>query len=112
MPTTIMEWSIRLRGYVTRDTITAGEARAIIAACRAEGLPAVSHINPSLTGEQAADILSKGIHLRGDNEPIPSIVAKHIHREFVAPSRRRRKDNAAGATTSSVTRRIRPLNSG
>jgi len=68
--------------WVTRETLTAGEARAILAAAKKRGLHGMGKINSGLTKQQAWDILSAGIENVADHDPIHSIAAKNITREF------------------------------
>ena len=70
--------------WVERPTLTAGEARAILARAKErgwlDGTPA--RLNKGLTRKQAWEILSAGIKDRADDYAIDSLIAKNIQREF------------------------------
>ena len=80
MPTTIR--NLRNGEWITRETLTAGEARQILAKAEQEGLSGMSKVNKSLTKQQGHDILLRGIAKYGDGDAIPAVIAKNIKREF------------------------------
>ena len=68
--------------WVSRKTLTAGEARAILAAAKERKLSGMGKVNRGLTRQQTWDIMSAGIKDIADDAPVHSIVARNIRREF------------------------------
>lgn len=77
----------RRYGWEDKPSITAGRAKEILAAAKADGLSGNSKINPALTKQAVFDILSAVV---GDDDEIPLryLHAKNIVREFMAQARR------------------------
>ena len=59
MSTTVRE--LYRNKWVSRKTLTAGEARAILAKAKADGLSGMGKVNRGLTRQQSWDILSAAI---------------------------------------------------
>ena len=76
----VREWGSR--GWVTRDTLSAGEAREILSKAKHDGLDGKAKLNRALTRQQAWDIFIAGIAKITDDHAIDSLTAKNIMREF------------------------------
>jgi len=63
-------------------TLTAGEARVILAAAKERGLSGMGTVNRGFTKQQAWDILRAGIAHLSDDEICHFLVARNIRREF------------------------------
>lgn len=83
MGTTIREWSRRDECMVERDTLTAGEARAMLDEERLRNGPEAqrSRVNRGLSKHQALDILERAFSTQSNDEPIASIIAGNVLRE-------------------------------
>lgn len=68
--------------WVSRDTLTAEEARAILDLAKEKGIHGPSKVNRVFTKRQSWDILSAAVESYSDDQPINPLIAKNIFREF------------------------------
>ena len=78
----ISERTYRPMGWFNAPTLSVGKARTLMLVAQEAGLHGAARVNKALTRQQAFDILWATVADKPETEPLRSLVARNIWREF------------------------------